>query len=304
MWPGSGQLRGWGFSNVQERTCVDLGICRLTGPVRALPASADGAGTSNGEKQGLPQQAAGDAHTVHISAEQQQQRAGTLPAPSSSSNGHAEAAKPDLQQPKVKQEPCEDISPAAQPHQAADDLPSSSSNAQKPAEVKQEGGDQIAEPMHIDLPADNASHSSQPAALNVIAGDMPVSGPARTEQSEGKAGRGTNEEAGARGEVTVVPEQAAVQVAPMSTEEAAQRCELLCALCTKSPQLLRMLLEVFGKVQHRSLEPRHTPSYMYLASRAEVLAQMLSAQSCLLYMWRHKSKVLMPFKRECHLILV
>ena len=69
----------------------------------------------------------------------------------SSSNGHAEAGKPDLQQPKVKQEPCEDDSAAGQPHQATDDLLPSSTDAHIPAEVKQEGVDQLAEPMQIDL---------------------------------------------------------------------------------------------------------------------------------------------------------
>ena len=244
----------------------------MTGPAQALPASA-GAGTSNGDQQSLSQQAAGETHAVHISAEQQQ-RAGIEPAPNDSSNGHAEAGKPDLQQPKVKQEPREDDSSAGQPHQATDDLSPSSSNAQTPIEVKQEGGNQIAEPMQIDLPAENASHSSQPAPVDVAAGDMPISGQAQAEQSEGTAGRGTPEQGNMGSELAVVPEQAAVQVAPMSTEEAAERCELLCALCTKSPQLLRMLLEVFGKVQHRSPEPQQqAPSYMCIVSIAQVLAQ-------------------------------
>ena len=285
-----------GSSPTQQTICIDIRVCRLTGPVQALPASAAEAGTSNNEQQRLPQQAAGEPHAVHASAEQLQQ-SGTEPAPSSSSNGHAEAGKPDLQQPKVKQEPCEDDSAAGQPHQAADALPSSSSNAAHFAEVKQEGGNQMAEPMRIDLPADNVTLSSQPASVNVLAGDMPISGQARTEQSEGEAGMGTKEQAGTGGELAVVPEQAAVQVAPISTEEAAERCELLCALCTKSPQLLRMLLEVFGKVQHKSPEPRHPPSCMCLASRAEVLERMLSEQTHLLYMCRHNSKVLIVIEK-------
>ena len=270
----------------------------MTGPFQALPASAAEAGTSNGEQPGPPQPAAEEAHIIHTPAEQQQQ-AGTEPAPSSSSNGHAEAGKPDLQQPKVKQEPREDDSAAGQPHQATNDLQPSSSNAQTPVEVKQEGGDQIAEPMQIDLPADSASQNSQPAPVNVAAADMPVSGQAQAEQSEGKAGRGTPEQAGTGDKLAVVPEQAAVQVAPMSTEEAAERCELLCALCTKSPQLLRMLLEVFGKVQHRSPDLQQPPPCSTCTvSIAQVLAPMLLKQSCLLHMWRHKSRFLILLKKK------
>ena len=247
-------------------------MCCMTGPIQALPASA-GAGTSNGDQHVLSQQAAGEAHATHTPAEKQQD-AGPESAPSSSSNGHAEGGEPDLQQPKVKREPREDDSAAGQPHQATNDLSLSSSNAQIPKEVKQEGDSQIAEPMQIDLPTDNASLSSQQAPMDVAAADMPVSGQAQAEQSEGKAGMRTPEQAGTGDELAVVPEQAAVQVAPMSTEEAAERCELLCALCTKSPQLLRMLLEVFGKVQHRSPEPQQQPpSYMCIASIAQVLAR-------------------------------
>ena len=273
----------------------------MTGPVQALAASA-GAGTSNGDQQGLSQQAAGEAHRVHTSAEQQQQ-AGTEPAPDTSSNAHAEAGKPDLQQPKVKQEPCEDDSAAGQPHQATDDLLPSSTDAHIPAEVKQEGVDQLAEPMQIDLPADKAAQSSQPAPIDVAAGGMPTSGRAGTEQSEGEAGRGTPEQAGTGDELAVVPEQAAVQMTPMSTEEAAERCELLCALCTKSPQLLRMLLEVFGKVQHRSPDPRQLPSYMRLASRARVLAQCCQNSPVCCTCGSTRAASSHSSRRKCHLTL-
>ena len=61
-------------------------------------------------------------------------------------------------------------------------------------------------------------------------------------------------------EVAVAAPEEAVQAAPMSADEAAERCELLCALCTKSPGLLRLLMEVFGKVQHASL--RHHLSFL------------------------------------------
>ena len=130
---------------------------------------------------------------------------------------------------------------------------------------------------------------------------MPTSGRAGTEQSEGEAGRGAPEQAGTRDELAVVPEQAAVQMAPMSTEEAAERCELLCALCTKSPQLLRMLLEVFGKVQHRSPDPRQLPSYM--ASRARVLAQCCQNSPVCCTCGSTRAGSSHSSRRKCHLTL-
>ena len=90
-------------------------------------------------------------------------------------------------------------------------------------------------------------------------------------------------------------------MAPMSTEEAAERCELLCALCTKSPQLLRMLLEVFGKVQHRSPDPRQLPSYM--ASRARVLAQCCQNSPVCCTCGSTRAGSSHSSRRKCHLTL-
>ena len=186
----------------------------------------------------------------------------------SSSNGPSEIMEPDLAQPKVKQEPPIEDSGAGQPHQATNGVsdsahaeqdhsqvhePGSSSGAEQAVAVKQEFSSPMVESIGADPHLQSAAQQREgaqespgtaaglPGTANSLAAETSV-----VEQQEDH-----RELLGAVAEVVAAPEQA-VQVAPLTADEAAERCELLCALCTKSPFLLRLLLEVFGKVQRRS----------------------------------------------------
>ncbi len=211
----------------------------------ALPSSASATEVSGMQQRGGPKQTAPAPRAAEAVQPQSASSNG-----GGSSNGHKDSGKPDLAQPKVKQEPLAENSAAGQPHEATNGLPKlgsaqqehkqeqgsgSSSRAEQSVEIKQEKIPAPAESMQVDSAPQDPAHV--PAALQ-----------------EGSA------------KVAAVPGQA-VQVAPLSAVEAAERCELLCALCTKSPDLLRLLMEVFGKVQHGSLGHHHH-LHPYIASCA------------------------------------
>ena len=197
----------------------------------------------------------------------QPQHAGKEAASDGSSNGPARVSEPDLAQPKVKQEAPTEDSGAGQPHQATNGVPESAQSLQEHShvhqagnkdspdqsvDVKQEANATTAEPMQVDVsPRGAAQHSegfregsSNEAGSASAANDNAASALAPFRERRAQPGPAA--------EVAAAPEQA-VQVVPLSADEAAERCELLCALCTKSPGLLRLLMEVFGKVQHISL---------------------------------------------------
>ena len=218
-----------------------------------------------------------------------------IPAPKASSgpkqqhegisNGHKDAGQPDLEQPKVKQEGSEQEPAAGVPHRATNGVPdkappqpqagpgSISSRLENPAEGMHKEVPPAAEPMQVDpilhdaMPnsatnADAAGQSADPQASGEVSIKQEV-----CEQAQVEAGgrvAAEPKQAPQAATVALVPEQV-VQVAPLSADEAAERCELLCALCTKSPDLMRLLLEVFGKVQCRSLKSQHVPKPSHAA---------------------------------------
>ena len=238
------------------------------GAILALPASAAAPGASvepqaDNAKQATP--------APDVAAAQQPQHASSHAALNSSSRGPAEAAEPDLAQAKVKREPSADDSDAGQPHQATNGLPGSahaaqeqehlqeagsSSHAEHLVNAKQERTPSSVEPMQVDAPPENEARHRE----GFREGSSGEAGSARSaeasaaEKSAVEPYRERREQPGSAAEGAVVAPEEAVQVAPMSADEAAERCELLCALCTKSPGLLRLLMEVFGKVQRGSLE--------------------------------------------------
>ena len=192
------------------------------------------------------------------------------------------------QQPKVKREPLADELAAGQPHQTTNGLPSkaapktehqqqsaaASSKVGAPAAVKQEEAAQATEPMQIDIPAQRVSDNTGLAVEAPPSGLAASGGKTASAQPDEKRAKHEQMGSAAGGCVVAVPEQA-IQVAPalgqaiqLSAEEAAERCELLCALCTKAPDLLRLLLEVFGKVQRRSLQSNKTPASLFFVACA------------------------------------
>ena len=212
-----------------------------------------------------------------------------IPAPKASSgpeqqhegisNGHRDAGQPDLEQPKVKQEGSEQEPAAGVPHRATNGVPdkalpqlqagpgSNSSRSESLTEGMHKEISPAAEPMQADPPLHDAAPSSTPGADAAgQTADPQASGEMSIKQETGEQAQAEADgqvaaepkQAPQAGAVALAPEQA-VQAAPLSADEAAERCELLCALCTKSPNLMRLLLEVFGKVQCRSLEPQHVP---------------------------------------------
>jgi len=243
----------------------------------ALPSSASATEASGTQQRGGPKQTAPAPRAAEAVQPQSASSNG-----GSSSNEHKDSGKPDLAQPKVKQEPLAENSAAGQPHEATNGLPKlgsaqqehkqeqgsgSSSRAEQSVKIKQEKIPAPAESMQVDSAPQDPAHI--PAALQE--GSAVVRGPAGT--AEGSAALSDSLPKNATGaqlvlaaEVAAVPGQA-VQVAPLSADEAAERCELLCALCTKSPDLLRLLMEVFGKVQHGSLGHHHH-LHPYIASCA------------------------------------
>ena len=192
------------------------------------------------------------------------------------SNGHRHAGQPDLEQPKVKQEGSEQEPATGVPHRATNGVPdkalqagpgSNSSRSESLTEGMQREISPAAEPMQVDPPLHDAALSSTPGADAAgqtadpqASGETLIKQEASEQAQAGADGQVAAEpkQAPQAGAVALAPEQA-VQAAALSADEAAERCELLCALCTKSPNLMRLLLEVFGKVQCRSLEPQHVP---------------------------------------------
>ena len=243
----------------------------------ALPSSASATEVSGMQQRGGPKQTAPAPRAAEAVQPQSASSNG-----GGSSNGHKDSGKPDLAQPKVKQEPLAENSAAGQPHEATNGLPKlgsaqqehkqeqgscNSSRAEQSVDIKQEKIPAPAELMQVDSAPQNPA--DVPTVLQE--GSAMVRGPAGT--TEGSAALSDSPHKNATGaqpipaaEVAAVPDRA-VQVVPRSADEAAERCELLCALCTKSPDHLRLLMEVFGKVQHRSLGHHHH-LHLYFASCA------------------------------------
>ena len=127
--------------------------------------------------------------------------------------------------------------------------------------VKQETDTTTSEPMQVDDHPDRAAQHRERSreGSGIEAGSAQAAEASAAGMAALEPYREQREQPGPAAEVAAAPEQA-VQVAPLSADEAAERCELLCALCTKSPGLLRLLMEVFGKVQHGSLGYYLSPS--------------------------------------------
>lgn len=230
----------------------------------ALPTSASAAETSAEPLESSTKQS---APALDAAATLQPQHDSNDVALSGSSNGPAKEVEPELAQPKVKQEAPAEDSGAGQPHQATNGVFESAHSLQEhghvqkagikicpdqTVDVKQETNATTAEP----LQGEYSPHSAAQHREDCREGSRKEAGSASAaEQSAVSAvapHREQKEQPEPVAEVAAAPEQA-VQVAPLSVDEAAERCELLCALCTKSSGLLRLLMEVFGKVQHMSL---------------------------------------------------